>query len=382
MVNPPHEKLVARLEQAGVLTRHWREAFTGIERHRFLPDRITAPDGEVVDRHTDPRRWLTLAYDDLPIITQVDDGDGDGTGTGLATSSASQPSIVADMLRRLDVFPGMRVLEIGTGTGYNAALLSHRLGEEDVITIEVDADLAERARERLLGAGLCTLVITGDGTQGWPARAPFDRVISTAAVRRVPYHWVAQTRPGGRILTPWGTAFHNGVLADLHVGPHGTAHGRFTGDVAFVWVRNQRAPGRSVKTHVRPEEQEYTLTHTRLHPHEPFGDFGASFAIGLRMPTVLNRIEFEESGEQRFTVHLVDPGTASWASWHVDRGPRGSGYEVRQHGPRSLFTELESAYTWWREVGRPEHTRFGLTVSAERQSVWLDHESQVVGSMP
>lgn len=376
MVNPPHEKLVARLEQAGVLTRHWREAFTKIERHRFLPDRITAPDGEVVHRGQDPDRWLALAYDDVPLITRVDAEVEHPTG------SLSRPSIVADMLRRLDVFPGMRVLEIGTGSGYDAALLSHRLGAEDVITIEVDADLAERARERLLGAGLWTLVITGDGTQGWPARAPFDRVISTVAVRRVPYHWVAQTRPGGRILTPWGTAFHNGVLADLQVGPHGTAHGRFTGDVAFPWVRNQRVPGRDVWSHARPEEQGPTLTRTRLHPHEPLGDFGASFAIGLCMPTVLNRIEFGQGREQRFTVHLVDPDTGSWASWHVDHVRRGGWYEVRQHGPRSLFTELVSAYTWWRKAGRPEHGRFGLTVSADQQKVWLDHESRVIASMP
>lgn len=380
MVTPPHEKLVARLEQAGVLTRYWREAFTGIERHRFLPDRIITPDGEVVDRDTDPRRWLASAYDDLPIVTQVDEGNEDGSAPPI--SSASKPSVVADMLRRLDASPGMRVLEVGTGTGYNAALLSHRLGEEDVVTIEVDADLAERARERLLGVGLCTLVITGDGTQGWPARAPFDRVISTVAVRRVPYHWVAQTRPGGRILTPWGTALHNGVLADLHVGPHGTAHGRFTGDVAFMWVRDQRVTGRTLKAHVPPKVRESTLTRTRLHPHEPLGDFGASFAIGLHMPTVLKRIEFEQGRGRRFTVHLVDPGTGSWASWHVDHGSRRSGYQVRQHGPRSLFTELESAYAWWRREGRPEHTRFGLTVSAERQSVWLDHESRVIGSMP
>ena len=147
---PEHERLVARLLQAGDLSPHWRTAFEGVERHRFLPDRITdpdgtGPDGATVDRAQDEGRWFELAYDDLPIVTQTDDGaDSD---TGYPTSSASQPSIVADMLRRLDVFPGMRALEIGTGTGYNSALLSHLLGDDAVTTIEVDAKLAERARE-------------------------------------------------------------------------------------------------------------------------------------------------------------------------------------------------------------------------------------------
>lgn len=385
-MNPPHEKLVARLEQAGVLPQHWRPAFERIERHRFLPERFTGPDGSTVDRVRDEGRWFELAYDDIPLITQLDDGAGDGSG--YPTSSASPPSVVADMLSRLNVFPGMRVLEVGTGTGYNTALLSELLGDDAVTSIEVDADLAELARVRLLGAGYGTLVVTGDGTQGWPPRAPFDRVISTAAVQRVPYHWVAQSYPGGRILTPWGNAFHNGVLADLRVGTHGTACGRFGGDAEFMWVRDQRVPMRVVETHVRPEEQEVGLTRTQLHPYEPINDFDASFAIGLRMPTVLKRVELAESEEQRFTVYLVDPGTASWASWHVasrertrDSREQTTGDEVRQHGPRKLFSELEAAYEWWRESGRPEHTRFGLTVSADHQLVWLDDETNIIASV-
>lgn len=378
---PPHEKLVAHLVQAGHLPQHWRTAFEQVERHRFLPDRITDPDGETVDRARDGDRWLTLAYDDIPVITQLDDGAEDGPGH--PTSSACQPSIVADMLRRLDVFPGMRVLEVGTGTGYNAALLSHLLGDSEVTSIEVDVELAELARIRLMSAGFTPLVVTGDGTQGWPARAPFDRVISTAAVQRVPYHWVAQTRPGGKILTPWGNAFHNGVLADLQVGWDGTACGRFGGDVAFVWVREQRVPRRVVETYVHPERQGFESTRTKLHPHEPIGDFDASFAIGLRMSGVLNRVEFAEGGEEvRFTVYLVDPETASWASWHIAPDHQGPGYEVRQHGPRQLFAELEAAYRWWRRAGCPEHDRFGLTVSAEHQLIWLDNETNPVASTP
>lgn len=149
-----------------------------------------------------------------------------------------------------------------------------------------------------------------------------------------------------------------------------------------MWVREQRVPRRVVETYVHPERQGFESTRTKLHPHEPIGDFDASFAIGLRMPGVLNRVEFTEGEEQRFTVYLVDPETASWASWHMAPDHQGAGYEVRQHGPRQLFAELEAAYRWWRRAGRPEHDRFGLTVSAEHQLIWLDSETNPVASTP
>lgn len=372
---PPHEKLVARLAQAGYLPSHWRPSFEHVERHRFLPDEIILPDGTTLDRHAASDQWLEAAYDDTQIITQIDDGAEDGTG--YPTSSASMPSIVADMLAKLDVTPGMHVLEVGTGTGFTSALLSHRLGDDAVTTIEVDPVVAEQARVHLLGAGFVPLVVTGDGTQGWPARGPYDRVISTAAVKRVPYHWIAQAQPCGRILTPWGNAFHNGVLADLQVGSHGTASGRFGGNLAFMWVRDQRTPRQVVETHVS-DSHEFRVSRTELYPQEPLS-FDASFAIGLHMPTVLNRIEFADGEhDPRFVVYLVDPDSGSWASWHVH--PAETSHEVRQHGPRQLFREFEAAYQWWIGNDRPTAPRFGMTVSANHQLMWLDEPTNIIAS--
>ncbi|MFE1099169.1 protein-L-isoaspartate(D-aspartate) O-methyltransferase [Nocardiopsis alba] len=372
---PSHEKLVAHLSQVGDLPPHWRTAFEQVERHRFLPGQVTLPDGATVDQAEDPGRWLELAYTDIQLITQVDDGADEGPG--LPTSSASMPSIVADMLRRLEVYPGMRALEIGTGTGYNAALLSHLLGDDQVTTIEIDDEVAESARIRLMGSGFVPLVVTGDGTQGWAGRAPYDRVISTAAVNRVPYHWIAQTRPGGKIISPWGNAFHNGVLADLQVGPHGTASGRFGGNVAFMWVRDQRVTREAVETFVS-DDHEFRVGRTELYPLEPL-KFDASFAIGLRMPTVINDIVFaSDEDDPRFTVWLVDPGSGSWASWHVHPGE--TSHEVRQYGPRELFSEFESAYQWWLDSGSPAVDRFGMTVSSNHRLIWLDAPANIIES--
>ncbi|WP_150244243.1 methyltransferase domain-containing protein [Nocardiopsis quinghaiensis] len=376
---PPHRRLVEDLAGRGVLPPDWYAAFAAVPRHLFLPDVIADADtGGHVDREVDEQGWLEAAYADAPVVTQVDDGDRRGPGE--PTSSSPAPSAAAEAMRHLRAVPGMRVLEVGTGSGYGTALLSHLLGDDAVVSVEVDFELAERARVRLMSAGFTPLVVSGDGMQGWAGRAPYNRVVSAVAVRRVPYAWVAQTQPGGRILTPWGNAFHHGILADLVVGPHGTAHGRFVGHTGCVWARADRAPPHLWEACLRPDAG-HAATRTRLSPGDLVGDRDASFAVGLQMPGVYRRVRrAEERGDPRFTVHLVDPATWSRASWHVDPGHGESGHEVRQYGPRRLFTELEDAHLRWVEAGRPAHTRFGLTVSSEHQLVWLDDESSVLAS--
>jgi protein-L-isoaspartate(D-aspartate) O-methyltransferase len=163
-------------------------------------------------RDDDPDRWLWLTYatgyDDY-VITQVDDGHpaGPGHGGAMPTSSASSPVIVAVMLAALDAHPGHRVLEIGTGTGYNVALLAHRLGADHIASIEIDPDVASQARRALSDTGYGEIcMITADGALGNPLGAPYDRIIATAAVNNIPYPWVEQTRSGGRIRKPMSVA--------------------------------------------------------------------------------------------------------------------------------------------------------------------------------
>lgn len=370
------DALRSRLVEEAVSSPAWRDAFTRVRRHDFVPDRIWIEDGDALrtlDRADDPDAWLRACYADAPVVTQVDDGDA--TGRGYRSSSASMPSIVATMLEAVDLREGHRALEIGTGTGWNAALMASVLGGANVTTVEIDAAIAERAARALDGTGVRTVV--GDGEQGYAAGAPYDRVLSTAAVQRVPHAWVAQTRPGGVVLTPWGTAFHNGTLLRLRVGDDATASGRFGGNAGFMWVRGQRTPHGTLDQRVRPEHA-FTEETTALHPHEPVGDFDAAFAVGLLVPGMKDLLVFDDDvpGGPRFTVYLMDPDTGSWASWRVEPGP--GPYPVRQHGPRRLFAELERAYAWWRGAGRPEHSRFGATVRPEGQEVWLDEPDAVL----
>jgi protein-L-isoaspartate(D-aspartate) O-methyltransferase len=238
-------------------------------------------------RAEDPQRWLELAYANTSVTTQVDDGHpaGEGGRGFEVTSSASMPAVVAQMLTALEVEPGMRVLEIGTGTGYNAALLAHRLGASHVVSVEIDPTVAQHARHTLAAAGYGAVsVITGDGAQGYPPQAPYDRVISTAAATTVPYPWVAQTRPGGLVLTPWGTAYYPGGLLALTVDRDGTASGRIVGPASFMWLRAQRIPRYTIGRIMQRDDAAAVST-TDLHPWHVAGDANAATAITLRAQT-------------------------------------------------------------------------------------------------
>lgn len=134
--------------------------------------------------------------------------------------------------------PGMRVLEIGTGTGFNAACLASLGGV--VTSIEIDPIIAGRARANL--AGYDVDVVTGNGELGCPDRAPFDRVMATASTNTVPYAWVEQTVDGGLIVVPYSGEHCGGALLVL-TASGGTARGRAEDEAHFMPMRGQRLAG-------------------------------------------------------------------------------------------------------------------------------------------
>lgn len=361
--------MVARLVEAGDLADEWRGAFESVPRDVFMPECVweqTAGRWRRLCRTDDPDGWLAHAYANAPVITRLDDGTGSGRGE--ITSSISMPGVVAEMLGNLRLEPGMRVLEIGTGSGYNAALLAERVGAHNVTSIEVDTELAEAAREALRTAGYDVRVIAGDGGKGCPDAGPFDRVIATAAVERVPYAWVEQTKPGGQILTPWGTAYNNGVQVRLNVDADGRACGPVVGGAAFMWLRDQRVPFGDIADFVH-DQNTAAVSSTSVDLEELTG-VHAGFAIGSRVRNCHSTIGYAEDDSGEWTLWLFDHDSGDWAS--VDYVPGATAWRVEQVGDRKLWDEVEDAYRWWVGSGRPGRDRFGLNVTPEGQTVWLD----------
>ncbi|MGW5102179.1 methyltransferase, FxLD system [Streptomyces sp. NPDC004100] len=153
---------------------------------RTVPRHVFVPDASLED-----------AYANAPVHIKY---DTDGT----SISCASQPGVVALMLDQLGAQPGERVLELGAGTGYNAGLLAHLVGESGhVITLDVDDDLVAGARAHLAAAGITNVeAITRDGALGYAEAAPYDRIIATVGAHGVPHAWLQQPAPGGRLLVP------------------------------------------------------------------------------------------------------------------------------------------------------------------------------------
>jgi len=143
--------------------------------------------------------------------------------------------MIAIMLEEARLTPEERVLEIGTGSGYHAALLASLVGAKNVVTIERKPSLAEWGRSNLAVSGFGDVtVVVGDGSMGHPDRAPYDCIIATAGAPRIPAAWPLQLRPHGRIVAPIGSSPHGQVLVGATRGPNGTLEIREGTPCAFV----------------------------------------------------------------------------------------------------------------------------------------------------
>lgn len=364
--------LVASLEAGSVLREPaWRRAFAETPRHLFVPSFLEQrSDGteQVVDGGDAATRdrWLAQVYSDTNLITQI---KATGPHGGRRpTSSSSMPSIMAWMLHALGLSDDQRVLEIGTGTGYNAALLCHRLGEANVVSIDIDPALVGQARDHLAELGYAPLLAVGDGAGGVPDAAPYDAIVATAAVDHIPPAWIEQLRPDGIILTDLrgglsGTMVRLRKIDDDTVEGHCNSH-----EAAFMPMRRQLgyplrqgAAGPLVMDRRNPQRSTTTTD-----PRPVTESRGLRFLVELQFGAA-HADMFISDGEV-----VISAGDGSWASAVLMANAEGT-HPVAQAGPRRLWDSVEAAISTWQCLGKPALDDFGVTATIDvaDQRVWF-----------
>lgn len=377
--------LVAFLEDQGDLgpgRERVAEAMLRVPRHLFAPDAWweQQPDSTYMPRFRadDERAWQRALYaSNSPMVTQVDEGrtvPAPGAVGRKSSCSLSAPGIVATMLHLAGIRSGHKVLEIGTGTGYSAALSASMAGGAGVVvSIEYDLGLAEAARRNLDAAGYeDVFVLNADGRSGWPESTPYDVLVSTCTFNPAPAQWLRQVRPGGRLVVPCQSAFYPYGLLAATMNGDGTASGRFLDDANFMWDRGStHLAGNPMGLFTHQDDAD--TSETALSPAAVKSSDAAQFAIGQLIPGLYQWTgRFDEPERRDWWTWWLYDGNGSWAA--CDVVPGADVFEVDQYGPRRLWTELEAAYGWWTDAGCPEVGRLGLLLTPDGQRVTFDGE--------
>lgn len=338
------------------------QAFRDEPRHLYVP-RFTrghqADDGawvqeEVNQTHPD---WLHEVYTDQVLLTS----------TWPAMSSSTVPSLMADMLDALDARPGMAVTEIGTGTGYNAALLGRIVGDENVMTIDVATELVTAARQALEEAGhdKVTVVCADGGSVGVVLPDSTDRLIATCGVSRVPDAWRRAVRPGGRIVVPLGAG-----VAVLTVDEQHGAQGQFLSTGAY-FMSLRPADGAPLMPRPDPPGGPTEPCAMPISAWEN-SDFTFLVSFSLHLEDVLT----DTSAPGELTI------------WHRDGSIATITAEgtARQAGPRRLADILGGLWSGYQNHGQPPRTAYRVEVAPTgAHSITTTHNGRewvVLAAMP
>jgi protein-L-isoaspartate O-methyltransferase len=359
--------LARQLTDDGVLhSPEWRAALRTVLRHQFVPRYLEQqPDGSwrtvSGDDPDTVDEWLAAVYANRPLTTAV---RTDTNGHTVAISSSSKPGLMVRMLETLDISDGHRVLEIGTGTGWNAGLLCHRLGAANVVSVDIEADLVATARDRLAELGFAPVVAAVDGAQGFPDAGPFDRIMATCSVARVPWQWVEQLAPDGRLLTDLKITGAAGNLVDLRRTATGM-QGRFLPQWAgFMPLRDSDSSG--TRAARRPGSVERT---TIVPTARPWWDqLVVWFLAALHLPPGITTgvtLDPERRTPVAATMHAED---GAWAEVRLEADD--AGHRMVRGSAEDLWAAVEDAYTVWERLGRPGWADFGVTITEREQRAW------------
>jgi methyltransferase of FxLD system len=343
-------KLVGTLRETGWLRDGAvAAAFAEVPRHLFVPG-----------------YKLKDVYGDNAIVTKVVDGVG--------MSSSSQPSIMAIMLQQLQLERGQRVLEIGAGTGYNAALLSHLVGPRGrVTTVDIDAETAREARAHLRAAGQARVrVLAADGGFGHAGGAPYHRIIATASCWQIPQPWVDQLTEGGLLVLPFRL---NGAHVSLALRKEGdtlvSAGAALCGFMPLRGAFGPRntyldLPGMRVAADARlsarleralPRVLAQERTVRVAFPRRRDGRNTPLYYLALQgLPVVVILRRTDSWGTVPFAL-VASPRSAIGLPWH--RAVRG---RLPLYGSDEARVFLERALARWHDAGQPDQRQLRVRV--------------------
>ncbi|KPI01843.1 protein-L-isoaspartate(D-aspartate) O-methyltransferase [Actinobacteria bacterium OK074] len=326
----------------------WHGPVATTPRHLFVPRWWhRAPEGWTLDDgEADPGQWLDAAYSDRTLVTRVgplhaDHAKPDDHPAGLPTSSSTLPSLVVRMFQHARLDDGHDLADIGTGSGYGAALAARRLGERHITSLDVDPYLVDAARDRLAETGLRPTVAAHDATAELPGT--FDRIVATVAVRPIPPTWLAALRPGGRLVT---TIAGTSLIITADKNDDGGATGRVEWDRAgFMHARHGDDYPPGIGNLLQEARTRETTAELGTYPVVDVANaWDLASMLDLTAPGIEHH--YERSGEQR--TALMAHADGSWAR-AVGRGHEQP--EVHQGGPRRLWDLLSELRTYWLAEG-------------------------------
>lgn len=349
----------------GSLPEPIRQALLSVPRHRFLDGwfqlefdkRRLAFHHVDFDKESPSDEQLSLIYSDQALVTAHDQL--------FPTSSTSQPSLVAGMLQLLDVSPGMRILEIGTGTGYNAALLAELSGNPaNICTIECQQNVAEKAKRFLTEEGYGDVhVVWGDGFHGVRDGAPFDRIIATVGCSDLSPHWLKQLSPEGKMLIPLNQGFSDPLaLLERDLEDPACAVGTIVDRSAFMKIRGILEWGNLWRTFTlqglpdKPEWCRSVLEHLDVsarsrHPVSSHNHWSFHFFLSL----CSRELWYDNRG-----YGLADPGSRSVILLTAE-GIKAFSATGDSEACEHLYRRLLAIHARWIRLGCPAPADYALS---------------------
>jgi len=366
---PYRQQLIDEMVQQGTrLTPALRKAFLAIPRHAFLDHYYQQGDGFSWERIEAPiqdaapeawQEWYETIYQDDALVILVD-------GQGRPISSSSTPSVMALMLEALDVRADQRVLEIGTGTGYNAALLAHLVGVPDLVTtIEVDPPLASLAQQRLdevVGKG--ARVHAGDGLTWTSEAGASDRIIVTGSFAQIPETWTRLLAVGGILVMEWRGAF-TGALVQMHKQGDGCVSGRIVPgwDASFMPLHPPDAP-----TTRRPLYTDQPIIERACIAGETFSPGllthpGLALWLQCAYPHLTLRRQYARD-TNALTLYLIDAEQQTSLAMQEQESDT---WTMTVYGSYPLWTHLSTTVHQWQTLGCPMPEAYTLRVDEQGQ---------------